>query len=134
MTTTGNDWYQEAFSICIAESTPPSHLLIILVVLLLVIWWSLAVLTTNMLKRRRHQHMHDAFFSVSRLMEIRQSEPSSEQQLELTESQQESPFELFPIKFLVNLRFFYVFHIPLSLWNKNTSSPRQIPVYFKVHR
>ena len=95
MTTTGNDSYQEAFSICIAESTPPSHLLIILVVLLLVIWWSLAVLTTNMLKRRRHQHMHDAFFSVSRLMEIRQSEPSSEERRELNESQQESPCQLF---------------------------------------
>jgi hypothetical protein len=94
-TTSGNDLYQETFSICIAESTPPSHLLIILVVLLHVIWWSLAVLTTNMLKRGRHQHMHDAFFSVSRLMEIRQSEPSSEERRELNESQQESPCQLF---------------------------------------
>ncbi|KAK2139009.1 hypothetical protein LSH36_2130g00002 [Paralvinella palmiformis] len=94
-TTSGNDLYQETFSICIAESTPPSHLLIILVVLLHVIWWSLAVLTTNMLKRGRHQNMHDAFFSVSRLMEIRQSEPFSEERRELTESQQESPCQLF---------------------------------------
>jgi hypothetical protein len=39
--------------------------------------------------------MHDAFFSVSRLMEIRQSEPFSEERRELTENQQESPCQLF---------------------------------------